>query len=157
MKGNKKGFTLIELLAVIVILGLILMLAVTNVIPIFRKSKYKGFTNDAITLSEAARIKYKDDLLSKIDGDIFSGSVQGIKCYSIEESLLGEYASSLNKNLKGTVEVCYANSCTYKTKIWLSNGTIHINGATDEELKKISENTIKNTTYSDNEFKNCGR
>ena len=48
---KKNGFTLVELLAVIVVIGLIVTLAVTNVIPIFRKSKTKGFANDAITLA----------------------------------------------------------------------------------------------------------
>lgn len=152
---NKKGFTLVELLAVIVVIGLIFTIAVANVIPIMKRSKYKALINDAVTLSEAGRIKYKDDILNKVDDDLFNGSKPGKKCYSIENALLGNYASDLNQKLKGTVEVCYANTCTYETKIWLTNGTININGATDEELKTITEATIEATAYN-TKFKNCG-
>ncbi len=42
MKKNNKGFTLIELLAVIVILGIILTIATTNVIKSINESKAKS-------------------------------------------------------------------------------------------------------------------
>lgn len=132
---KKNGFTLVELLAVIVVIGLIVTLAVTNVIPIFRKSKTKGFANDAITLAEAAKLKYKDDKLNNIDDDLYEGSIPGKKCYSIEDYLLGEYASNLNTRIQGSVEVCYGLNCDYDTKIWMSDGSRYING------KIIDENT----------------
>ena len=87
MNMNKKGFTLVELLAVIVVIGLIFTIAVANVIPIMKRSKYKALINDAVTLSEAGRIKYKDDILNKVDDDLFNGSKPGKKCYSIENAL----------------------------------------------------------------------
>ena len=42
MKRNKNGFTLIELLAVIVILGVIMVIATTNVIKSINNSREKS-------------------------------------------------------------------------------------------------------------------
>ncbi len=47
MKKNKKGFTLIELLAVIVILGIILTIVVSNVVKYIGQSKQGAF-KDAV-------------------------------------------------------------------------------------------------------------
>lgn len=52
---NKKGFTLIELLAVISILGILMVIAIPNVISIIDKGKKDTFINDAkkfISLAE---------------------------------------------------------------------------------------------------------
>ena len=47
MKKNKKGFTLIELLAVIVILGIIITIVVTNVVKYIKQAK-QGSYKDAV-------------------------------------------------------------------------------------------------------------
>ena len=47
MKKNKKGFTLIELLAVIVILGIIITIVVSNVVNYIKQSKQGAF-KDAV-------------------------------------------------------------------------------------------------------------
>lgn len=151
---KKNGFTLVELLAVILIIGLIFLLAVTNVIPIFRKSKTKGFINDAVTLAEAARIKYKDDILNNIDDDLFAGNMAGKKCYSIQDNLIGTYASDLNTNLVGSVEVCFGTSCTYETKVWLTNGDMYIDGSIIDENNN-STSLIKESFTSTN-TSTCG-
>ena len=151
---KKNGFTLVELLAVILIIGLIFLLAVTNVIPIFRKSKTKGFINDAVTLAEAARIKYKDDILNNIDDDLFAGNISGKKCYSIKDHLMGEYASDLNSRLEGSVEVCFGTTCDYKTKLWMTNGSMYIDGDVIDENIKV-ENLIKDEAVS-TYYSTCG-
>ena len=152
---KKNGFTLVELLAVIIIIGLIFLLAVTNVIPVFRKSKTKGFINDAITLAEAARIKYKDDILNGVDDDMFAGSVSGKKCYSIENDLIGTYASNLNTRLRGSVEVCYGSSCTYDTKVWLTNGDMFIDGDIIDENNNNNTSLIKER-FTSTDYSSCG-
>lgn len=152
---KKNGFTLVELLAVIIIIGLIFLLAVTNVIPVFRKSKTKGFINDAITLAEAARIKYKDDILNSVDDDLFAGNISGKKCYSIENDLVGTYASNLNTSLQGSVEVCYGSSCTYDTKVWLTNGNMFIDGDVIDENGNNSESLIKGS-FTSQDYSSCG-
>lgn len=152
---KKNGFTLVELLAVIIIIGLIFLLAVTNVIPVFRKSKTKGFINDAITLAEAARIKYKDDILTGVDDDLFAGSISGKKCYSIEDDLIGTYASNLNTRLRGSIEVCYGSSCTYDTKVWLTNGDMFIDGDIIDENNNNNTSLIKGS-FTSTDYLSCG-
>ena len=151
---KKNGFTLVELLAVILIIGLIFTLAITNVIPIFRKSKKKGFANDVITLSEAARLKYKDDILNGVDDDLFVGSQPGKKCYSIKDSLIGEYTSDLNTRLEGSIEVCHGASCTYETKVWVTNGDMYVDGDIVDENQNI-ESLIKKDITPTN-YESCG-
>ena len=152
---KKNGFTLVELLAVIIIIGLIFLLAVTNVIPVFRKSKTKGFINDAVTLAEAARIKYKDDILNGLDDDMFAGHMSGKKCYSIEDDLIGTYASNLNARLHGSVEVCYGTTCTYDTKVWLTNGDMFIDGDIIDENNNNNSSLIKNS-FTTTDYLSCG-
>ena len=54
MKKNEKGFTLVELLAVIVVLSVLILIAVTAVIPRMNKAKRKTFANEALQLIKAA-------------------------------------------------------------------------------------------------------
>ena len=56
---NKKGFTLIELLAVMVILGLILGVAIPNVIRILNNSRNDTYINDSKNLLSLAEYKYR--------------------------------------------------------------------------------------------------
>lgn len=56
MKKNRNGFTLIELLAVIVILGIILVIATTNIIKSINASKIKArytAAKEIVQISEA--------------------------------------------------------------------------------------------------------
>lgn len=56
---NKKGFTLVELLAAMIILGLILGVAVPNVIKILDNSRNDAYINDAKNLLSLAEYKYR--------------------------------------------------------------------------------------------------
>ena len=46
MKINKKGFTLIELLAVIVVLGIVMTIGVTTVLPYYEKAQKNAFVTE---------------------------------------------------------------------------------------------------------------
>ena len=67
---NKKGFTLIELLAVMVILGLILGVAIPNVIRILNNSRNDTYINDSKNLLSLAEYKYRSgkDIQKPSDG-----------------------------------------------------------------------------------------
>lgn len=56
---NKKGFTLVELLATITILGIIMMVAVPNVVGIVKRNKDKTYIEDAKKLVTLAEYKAK--------------------------------------------------------------------------------------------------
>lgn len=58
---NKKGFTLIELLAVIVILGVLMTIAVPNIVSTLDKNKKETFLTDAKNMISAAEYKIKSD------------------------------------------------------------------------------------------------
>ena len=56
---NKRGFTLIELLAAMVILGLILGVAIPNVIRILNNSRNDTYINDSKNLLSLAEYKFR--------------------------------------------------------------------------------------------------
>lgn len=60
---KRKGFTLIELLAAIVVLGIIMMIAVTSVTGVINSSKKSSFKSSAMLVAK----KVREDLLSSGD------------------------------------------------------------------------------------------
>ena len=58
---NSKGFTLIELIAVVVILGVIMLIAVPNILATLEKNKKETFLKDAQLLVSAAEYKLSSD------------------------------------------------------------------------------------------------
>lgn len=62
---SRKGFTLIELLAVIVILGVLMIIAIPNVVSTLDKNKKETFIEDAKTIVRTAEYKIRAD--SKIE------------------------------------------------------------------------------------------
>ena len=58
---NKNGFTLIELLAVVVILGVIMTIAIPNVVSTIDKNKKESMIEDAKQLISSAEYKIKSD------------------------------------------------------------------------------------------------
>ncbi len=58
---NEKGFTLIELLATIAILGLIMTIAVPNVISVIDKNKKNTYVEDAKKMITLAEYKFRSD------------------------------------------------------------------------------------------------
>lgn len=159
---NNKGFTIVELLAVVVILGLLSVFAITNVLPQVRKGEEKTFANDATVISQGAINKYSEERLNKsFEDDIFESYYEDTVCYSIQDSLLGSFVSKDDDSYHGSVEVCSINSTCideatnkeYRTKIWLSNGEYYLDGILDDNInyKKIEYS-------SDNEyFDSCGK
>ena len=58
---NKKGFTLVELLATMAILGIIMLIAVPNVISIIDNNKRTTYIEDAKRLVALAETKFRSD------------------------------------------------------------------------------------------------
>ena len=61
---NKKGFTLVELLAVISILVILVIVAMPNVLKMFRQSKQKSFYNEVATIKNEIKKEVFDASLS---------------------------------------------------------------------------------------------
>lgn len=62
---NSKGFTLIELIATITILGIIMLIAVPNVIGVVTKNKKQTYVNDARKMVTLAKYKFDSDAIIK--------------------------------------------------------------------------------------------
>ena len=58
---NSMGFTLIELIATITILGIIMLIAVPNVIGVVTKNKRQTYINDARKMVTLAKYKFDSD------------------------------------------------------------------------------------------------
>ena len=152
--NNKKGFTLIELLSVLILLVVIVTIAMLNFMPTFEDSKKRALLDEAHVFSQGVMNKYNDDRLSKTYySDVFASRNAEKKCYTIK-SLFDRYVQKdNNKKYEGSIEVCTSNSCTYKTKLWLTNGDYYLNGViVDEDLDLDSIDDEKYTEY----FNSCG-
>lgn len=152
---DNNGFTLMELLAVIVLVIVVTGLTIAAVSSSMNKSRTKAFSNDTIVIAESALNKYADDRLNELfNNDLFNGEVSGKRCYSIESSLVGKFAKTANDSLKGSVEVCYADSCTYDTKVWLTNGEFFIDGEEIDENTNVKSKIKKQFTTP--HYSSCG-
>ena len=154
MNSNKKGFTLIELISVLILLIVIVIIATLNFMPTFEDSKKQALVDEALVISEGVLNKYADDRLSKtFYSDVFASRNSTKRCYSVK-SLFGTYVQKGNaKKYSGSIEICTADNCEYKTKIWLSNGDYYINGSiVDENLNHNYVSDVKDTQY----FNSCG-
>ena len=58
---NRKGFTLVELLAAMVILGLIMGIAIPNIMGVIKSNKEKTYVADAKKLLSVAEYKFRGD------------------------------------------------------------------------------------------------
>lgn len=66
---NKRGFTLVELIATIVILGVIMMIAIPNVLSIIEKNKQDDFIETAKLLISEAEYKVRGDTSIELPKD----------------------------------------------------------------------------------------
>ena len=153
MNNNKKGFTLLELLSVLILLVVIITIATINFMPAFDNGKKKALVDEASVFAQGALNKFADDRMNKsYTSDMYSNKNNSKKCYSIK-SLLGHYVSKDSKKYKGSIEICTSDSCTYKTKIWLTDGDFYINGAIVDDTLSISDlSNIQTSEY----FGSCG-
>lgn len=85
---NKNGFTLVELLAVIVILGVIITIAIPNVVSTLEKNKKETFLEDAEKMISSAEYKIRSDTKIEYPNDysITILTLKTINSSEIEES-----------------------------------------------------------------------
>lgn len=153
MKNNKKGFTLIELLSVLILLVVIITIATLNLIPSFDKGKKSSIVDEAFVFEQGVMNKYNDDRLNKTyASDLFSSKNSNKRCYSLK-SLIGPYVSKDDKKYFGSMEVCTGESCTYKTKAWISDGDYYLNGVIVDDTLTVNDIQID---INPSNFETCG-
>lgn len=152
MKDNK-GFTLLELLSVIILLLVILTIATLNFNKSFDNGKKQALIDEAHVFSEGAINKYSDDRITKLfRNDLLANKNSTKKCYALK-ALIGPYVSKDSKSYSGSVEVCTASDCAYKTKIWMTDGKYYLDGTIVDDTLSIDDlKDNKETNY----FDSCG-
>ena len=128
---NKKGFTLIELLAVIVILGLLLGIAIPNVLKIISDKKEDIYNTTTKELEETAK-KYLSDninLYNEIDTNGFIDINVHTLC--IADYISCEIIDPRDKSIiDGYVEVTNINDDYVYSFVRINNSTPHSTGIT---------------------------
>ena len=126
---NKKGFTLVELLAVIVILSVVMLIAVTAVGPLMTKARKGALTSEAASLVSAAKVAYQAEQLNQ--GGVISmygwGSGKFV-CMDLQWLVKAGYYDKANAtDYKGSVKMTKTNE-SYTYTVYITNKTYKIAG-----------------------------
>ena len=147
MRNNKKGFTLIELLAVIVILAVVMLIAVSAVGPLMAKSRKGALETEGIALSNAAKTAFQAEQLNASSVIKPTSTV----CFDLEYLYSQKYYEKGSaQDYTGSVLVTYANG-DYTYSIWISNKTYAISGKAPNAINL--DNDVTDATSASN---NCG-
>lgn len=143
MKMNKKGFTLVELLAVIVILAVVMLIAVTAVGPLMNRARKGAFKTEIASAAAAAQ-------------EAFAAEQMTNSAISSNEDYCVTIADLNQKNYysKGGSADGYTGSVLIETngtiKVWLMSNNYKAEGQTKENP------TIEDVTDGDTISTTCG-
>ncbi len=113
---DKRGFTLIELLAVVVILGVIMLIAVPNILSTLDKNKKDSFLKDAQRMVSAAEYKLASpNVAEPTTNNIVVIALKDLPTASIEDSPYGNKYSPTKSFVAITKEKVGTN---YKYKYY---------------------------------------
>ena len=161
---NSLGFTLIELIATITILGIIMLIAVPNVISVVTKNKNQTYVNDARKFVTLAKYKFESDanimrptstncaviMLSSVDrSDLQSGPEDGT------------YETDSNATDQSYVVIKYENS-TYVYYVQLietysnKNNTVQKKGIALMKYDDLVQIDAKNSAIKTSGWINTG-
>jgi len=155
MLRNKDGFTLVELLAVIVILAVVMLIAVTAVGPMMTRSRISALGTEGIKVIDAAKTAYQAEQLSGTSAIKATSSVCFDLAWLYNEQYFEKGSGASGDGYEGSVLVTYSGG-KYSYKYWLTNSTYWLVEA--EANGGYSE--VNNTTVRDNgtglTMNNCG-
>jgi len=129
-KLNNKGFTLVELLAVIVVLGIIMVIAIPNVMTTMENARIGTFKIYAQKVLTKAEEVYQSDVLL---GNIDAG---GSTCYDFTD--LGLASSG---NYRGKVMVSINTVMEPTFTLYLSDNSYSVSGIDYSAAGKIGAET----------------
>lgn len=145
MKNNKKGFTLIELLAVIVILAVVMLIAVSAVGPLMAKSRKGSLSDEGIAAISAAQTAYQAEQMNATSAIKPTSTV----CFDLKYLAVKNYFTKGNGDgYTGSILVKYDGSGKYTYTFWISNGTYVFgenaeNGIDPNNIDLENENIVK--------------
>lgn len=148
---NRKGFTLIEVLAVIIILGVIMSMAIPNVVSVLDRNKEEALIEDAksmITLTEYTMRKDTSIKFPKNDKDAILLTLEYLNTddisnspYDIPYNIKDSFVVIKNETENGVTEykyyvqllACDSDSCSTASKVRGIKLTDNISSSTDVE------------------------
>lgn len=147
---NKHGFTYVEMVCALIVITILVSVSLYFIHPKFSYAKKKSFINQANIVVNAAINKYTSDSSDDDDGypdDLYEHNELDDKyfgkvCYSLK-SLKDKYLKKIDSKYQGSVEICYLSTCSYKTKLWLSNDEYYVDGVKGEiSRKNLTSNVL---------------
>lgn len=161
---NSLGFTLIELIATITILGIIMLIAVPNVISVVTKNKNQTYVNDARKFVTLAKYKFESDAnimrpTSTNCSVIMLSSVDRSELQSGPED--GTYETDSNATDQSYVVIKYENS-TYVYYVQLietysnKNNTVQKKGIALMKYDDLVQIDAKNSAIKTSGWINTG-
>ena len=161
---NSLGFTLIELIATITILGIIMLIAVPNVISVVTKNKNQTYVNDARKFVTLAKYKFESDAnimrpTSTNCAVIMLSSVDRSELQSGPED--GTYETDSNATDQSYVVIKYENS-TYVYYVQLietysnKNNTVQKTGIALMKYDDLVQIDAKNSAIKTSGWINTG-
>ena len=138
---SKKGFTLVELLAVIVILAVVMLMAVTAVGPLMTKSRKGALGSEGLELVNAAKTAFQTEQMGS-GGKIKANSSV---CFDLEWLKTNQYFEKGSaEGYKGSVFVKYdSTTSSYTYSFWIDNGTYRF---TNVEVSKYAYDLATDST-----------
>jgi len=127
---NKKGFTLIELLAVIVVLGIVMVIGATTVLPLLEQSKKNAFETEAKSLISGASDIVTLITINEYEGSYYETSNDGY-CITFDQiKTAGFWNKNDSKGYVGKVEATKKDN-NYTYTVTMHNDNYKVAGASD--------------------------
>ena len=149
MKKNKKGFTLVELLAVIVILGIILVIAGSNLLQTKKTANIEEAKKMEKMIEDLGPGIYADEKLRNSSGNFMSKYNNNNNPFYVDKDLLisaGYLKSDIkNPNGNGTCEAYLLIDPTNGFKGYIDCTDLYATGQTDENYDNSDFNNDKSS------------
>jgi len=158
---NKKGFTLVELLAVIVILAVVMLIAVTAVGPLMTRTRKSALATEGLGLIEAAETAFQAEQLATSSKIKATSDV----CFDMKWLYDNGYfeKGSGSDGYTGSVFADYDTTTKKHTyTFWISNGTYKYgadgtsNSSTGEGINPTSYDPDTDAVDGATASANCG-